>query len=100
LTLLGCGGGEDSTSSDNSSAGLTTVTTSYDNGQVETTGLIDAEGRRQGPWQVYFVDGKQVFTGSFVDDQLDHSKPWTEWNDDGSIRFDQSDGEHPHGGPW
>ncbi|MDA3959978.1 MAG: hypothetical protein PF961_04240 [Planctomycetota bacterium] len=79
---------------------LLPVITHFDNGQVETTGTLDAEGQRQGAWQVFAFDGQLLFEGEFVDDALDHSQPWTHWNSDGSVRYDQDDGPHPAGGPW
>jgi len=101
LLFAGCGGGGGETvSTTDPGSGLTSITTHYDNGQIETTGQQDADGQPEGEWQLYFPDGQLMFEGSFVDGQLDQSQAWTEYNADGSVRHHQSDGPHPNGGPW
>lgn len=99
LVAVSCSGG-DAGSADSGSDDLQAKVTTHDNGQVETTGQVDAAGRRQGYWEWFAPGGEKLFQGHFVDDHLDETRPWTEWNADGSTRFDHTDGAHPQGDPF
>lgn len=85
------------TGSEGSSPQVATIT--YTSGTVFATGPVDDQGRRQGEWNIHFEDGAVWWEAHYVDDVFDPTQPWTEYNADGSVRFDSSDGAPPHQPP-
>lgn len=94
LTACGSGGGSGGSSGGGEVPAIQTVTRYYTSGRVQETGtIVTASNRRTGTWTAYHdVDGSPLrFTGDYADDHLDATKPWREWNVDGSVRVDSSD---------
>ncbi|MDX9720718.1 MAG: hypothetical protein RBU37_08215 [Myxococcota bacterium] len=59
---------------------------------------VDEQGRRQGPWLMWSLQGQRQTTGFFLDDQL-HG-PWKAWWENGVLK---AEGEFEHGeqsGKW
>lgn len=93
LTACGSGGGGGSSDTGTTPA-IQTITRYYTSGRIQETGeIITASNKRTGTWTAYHdVDGSPLrFTGEYVDDRVDPTKPWSEWNADGSVRVDSSD---------
>ena len=95
LLLSACSGGGDTLASPALTATeVEPVTLHYPSGRVQASGgVIAGTTTRTGPWITYFDDesGQRQWEGSYRDGVIDQSKPWQEWNRDGSVRFDSTD---------
>lgn len=97
LTLAGCGGGGGG--GGGSGQGATSpatqpVTIFYASGRIEAEGYhLAGTTTRTGHWRIRFDDpsGQVQWEGDYADGVIDASKPWREWNADGSIRVDSTD---------
>jgi hypothetical protein len=63
--------------------------------QAEGPAYTAADGTvvRHGAWVEYFADpaNTKQWDRTYVDGAASSAGPWTEWNADGSIRYDASD---------
>ncbi len=98
ILLAACGGGS-SASSTNAATGSTAlrlVEERHANGQLAAQGtVLDVGGRavRQGRWRTWFENGRLRWEGDYRRDVIDNTRPWREWNADGSVRDDSGDGD-------
>jgi hypothetical protein len=74
-----------------SPASLTLSEVYHDNGRLAERGWIDANGKRYGSWGFWYDNGQQRWQGSYIDGAIDGSRPWREYNRDGSTRRDWQD---------
>ncbi len=97
ILVVGCGGGSAKPSTAATpDAGLRQVEEFHPNGQLAAKGTVLDEGslaRRHGRWRTWFDNGQMRWEGDYRRDAVDQGQHWREWNADGSIRDDSSDGQ-------
>lgn len=101
LTLASCGGdsGGGDVSGSNSGSGnqslaTTELITYHPSGRIAGRGqVLVGTSIRHGAWSDYFDqdDAQTRWTGSYDHEVIDGAQPWTEWNQDSSVRIDSTD---------
>ena len=99
VLIAGCGGGSSAgqaSSSASAGAGLREVEEHHPNGRLAAKGTVMDEGSlalRHGAWQTWHDNGQIRWEGEYRRDAIAQDRHWREWNADGSIRDDASDGD-------
>ncbi|MEQ9261966.1 MAG: hypothetical protein RLP14_02275 [Owenweeksia sp.] len=70
----------------------------YENGIVLFEGIVDEQGRKQGPWKEYYPDGTLKAKGSYLDDLK--IEEWTYYYADGEIEQTGSYQQGLPNGAW
>ena len=95
LFLAACGGDDGGSSPPAAEQPATTeLTTWYPSGRIEASGQVrTGTTTRHGNWAEHFdLDGNPLrWQGSYADGAIDSARPWTEWNEEGSVRVDSTD---------
>ncbi len=96
LVCAGCGSGGGGGGDDAAPAASATtpVVTRYASGRIHEQGqVVTGTDVRTGTWTRHFdADGSPLqWRGSYTAGAIDTALPWTEWNQDGSVRVDSTD---------
>ena len=66
-------------------AGTSVVEEKYPDGKLKSRYAVNADGKKFGPYSLYFEDGKPRETGNYKDDQLDG--PQQEFHSNGKVKL-------------
>jgi hypothetical protein len=92
FALAGCSGGKGGSSSSVPNSSVTEVRKYYTNGQLKEHGfVVTGTTTKTRDWVFYFDNGQKRWEGTYAAGVVDDDKHWREWNQDGSIRDDQTD---------